>query len=391
MKSIGALMTATCALTCPALADTTGTAAQIVKIRDSIVYSEDHMYSAFPSVVMRPDGELICAFRRAPSRRVLYGAKNESHTDANSYLVSVRSNDGGETWTTSPELIHAYAYGGSQDPCLLQLSDGTLLCTSYAWAPIRPDEMEGHPPALRERGFGFLGGYLVRSSDNGKSWEGPIYPPVLPGEKTKSAHGTPRPTYNRGALLQTNDGTIQWAVVRSEETGHTSVHLIESRDGGTSWTYRTQIAADENLGFNETSLIQTRDGQLVAFLRTTHPEMKAAMARSLDGGETFEPWEDLGWSGLPLHAIQLKKGGILLVYGYRAKPFGVRARLVADDLSDVKSAPEFVVRDDAGNRDVGYPWAVELDDDQVLVVYYINKQNGTRHIAATLLEVQRSE
>lgn len=36
------------------------------KIKDVIIYKDSLFYSAFPSVVKRPDGELLVAFRRAP-------------------------------------------------------------------------------------------------------------------------------------------------------------------------------------------------------------------------------------------------------------------------------------------------------------------------------------
>lgn len=99
------------------------------KIRDLVIYEDPKFYAAFPSVVRRPDGEVIVAFRRAPSR-VALGEKSNSHVDPNSYLVAVRSRDGGATWTKPPALIYAHETGGSQDPCLLQLRDGTLLCAS---------------------------------------------------------------------------------------------------------------------------------------------------------------------------------------------------------------------------------------------------------------------
>jgi hypothetical protein len=33
----------------------------------------------------------------------------------------------GENWSKNPELIYAHPFGGSQDPCLLQLRDGTSI------------------------------------------------------------------------------------------------------------------------------------------------------------------------------------------------------------------------------------------------------------------------
>ena len=39
------------------------------KLEDIVIYRDDKFYSSFPSIVCRPDGELIVAFRRAPDRR----------------------------------------------------------------------------------------------------------------------------------------------------------------------------------------------------------------------------------------------------------------------------------------------------------------------------------
>ena len=40
------------------------------KIKDLIIYQHDQFYCAFPSVVCRPDGELLVAFRRAPKGKL---------------------------------------------------------------------------------------------------------------------------------------------------------------------------------------------------------------------------------------------------------------------------------------------------------------------------------
>ena len=103
--------------------------------KDLTIYRDERFYAAFPSVVRRESGELIVAFRRAPDRRV-FGEGGNNHTDTNSYLMLVRSTDNGETWTESPELILAHPFGGSQDPCMIQLNDQSILCSSYGWARV---------------------------------------------------------------------------------------------------------------------------------------------------------------------------------------------------------------------------------------------------------------
>lgn len=369
-----------------------GAAPAVTKIRDLVIYRDPTFYAAFPSVVQRPDGELLVAFRRAPSRRAL-GEKNESHVDPNSQLVLVRSRDGGATWSGQPDLIYAHAFGGSQDPCLLQLRDGTLLCASYGWMFLNAEGSASRPsPNFQSKpGVHFLGGYLVRSTDGGRRWEGPIYPPPIAPETRLDPYGRPLPAYNRGALCEGAGGRIFWAVAATDSptARRTSVHLLVSDDRGTSWRYSAPVGVDAKVTFNETSIYETPKGDLVAFLRTANFDDHACLARSTDGGKTFQPWQDMGWKGHPLHALRLPDARVLLVYGYRHKPFGIRARVLNAECTDFATAPEIVLRDDGGTTDLGYPWSVVLDAKHVLVTYYFNIADGPRHIAGTVLELSK--
>jgi len=361
------------------------------KIKDMLIYRDTMFYAAFPSVVKLPDDEYLLAFRRAPDRKI-FGEKGTNHVDPNSYLVTVRSSDG-EHWSEAPELLYAHPFGGSQDPCLLQLKDGTLLCTSYGWAFVRPDGI----PNLKEPFLGnkggviFLGGYVVRSEDGGETWQGPLYPPHIPPETRFDALGQPLAAYNRGALYEGKDGRIYWAVAVAEDAdspGKTAVHLLISEDKGLTWEYSCPVAADEEVTFNETSVYETPEGDLVAFLRTANLDDQACISRSTDGGKSFQPWEKMGFQGHPLHALRLPDNRVLLVYGYRHEPFSIRARILNSECTDFATAPEIVLRNDGGTTDLGYPWSVQLDDKRVLVVYYYNIENGPRHIAGTLLEIE---
>ena len=371
-----------------------GGAAELVpgvrKVSDTVIYQENRFYSTFPSVVKRPDGELLVAFRRAPSR-VALREKTESHIDPNSYLVLVRSRDGGTTWTKEPELIYAHAFGGSQDPCLLQLRDGTLLCSSYGWAVLKPEAVPLLGPRVNQNrpGTVFLGGYLVRSTDGARSWQGPIYPPHIPPEINHDPYGRPLPAYNRGAMYEGANGRIFWVVAAmdSDPPRKTSNHLLVSDDRGTTWRYSAPVAVDAKVVFNEASAYVTPKGDVVAFLRTANFEDQACIARSTDGGKTFQPWQGMGFKGHPLQATRLPDQRVLLVYGYRHKPYGIRARILNAECTDYATAPEIVLREDGGTTDIGYPWSVVVDERRVLVVYYFNLANGPRHIAGTMLEI----
>ena len=360
----------------------------IRKVKDIVIYENAQFHAAFPSVIKKQDGEIVVAFRHAPDRKI-FGEKKTNHTDPNSYLVSVSSKDG-ENWTIQPELIYAHPFGGSQDPCLLQLKDGTILCASYGWAFVRPSGIPNlKEPYLNSGEAIFLGGYLVRSLDGGASWSKPIYPPHITPEVNFNALGNPVPAYNRGAMYEGENGKVYWIVAAtdSSSTKKTSNHLLVSNDKGLSWEYASVVAMDDKASFNEASIYETPEGDLVGFLRTAGMDDQACIARSTDGGKSFN-WEQMGFQGHPLNAMRLPDNRVLLTYGYRHKPYGIRVRILNAECTDFKTAPEIVLRDDGGSRDLGYTWPVQLDDNRVLVTYYFNKENETRYIAGTILEIK---
>lgn len=356
------------------------------KIRDLVVYSNERYYCAFPSLVRRPGGEILAAFRRAPNRRLL-GQTGYSHTDPNSQLVLVRSLDGGSTWSKEPELIHAHPLGGSQDPCMVQLKDGSIVCSSYLWTWLDRQADSKSQGTYERPQYVFQGGYILRSGDGARTWKGPFIPPPVPGRAMRNAFGEPLPAYNRGAMCQGRDGRLYWAVAygKGANTGESDVHLMISSDRGETWKYSCVLATDPKAVFNETSLYETPKGDLVAFIRTAQFDDHTVVARSRDGGRSFEPWQDAGWQGHPHHAIRLEDNRVFLVYGYRHKPYGIRARILDAECTNFAAAEEFILRDDGGGGDLGYPWAVALPGRRILAAYYMNVGDGLRHIAASLL------
>ena len=122
----------------------------------------------------------------------------------------------------------------------------------------------------------------------------------------------------------------------------------------------------------------------MAFVRTANFDDHTVIVRSTDGGKSFGKWESAGFQGHPHHAVRLPDGRVWLAYGYRHKPYGIRARVLNADCSDASKAPEIVLRDDGGSTDLGYPWATVLPGGRVLTVYYFNLESGTRFIGGTL-------
>jgi len=271
-----------------------------------------------------------------------------------------------------------------------------LICTSYIWGIIRPDGdsilnrkltiIKGQK-SVHSLSYTFLGGYLVRSVDGGKNWQQPIYPPHVPTDIQLNVWGKPLPAYNRGALCEGRNGGIYWVVASNsaDAPAKTKTHLLISDDKGLTWNYSSPVASDEGISFDETSIYETPKGDLVAFLRTANmPGDLSWISRSTDGGKSFTP-KSMGFYGYPLHALKLPDNRVLLTYGYRHKPFGIRGRILNPECTDYDTAPEFVIRDDGGSGDLGYCWSTMMDKNRVLVVYYFNTDNGLRFIAGTIL------
>ena len=274
---------------------------------------------------------------------------------------------------------------------MVQLRDNSILCASYGWAWMPPDALPKlpKPHTLLADKFVFLGGYLLRSTDGGASWNAPIYAATPEGERRVDIYGKSLPAYNRGAMCEGTDGRLYWAVAMSAPSGapRSEVHLMISEDKGTTWRYACPVAQDPKAAFSETSVYETPKGDLVAFLRTAGLQDHLVIARSRNRGRSFEKWEDIAFQGHPFHATRLPDNRVLLVYGYRHKPFGIRARVLDAECTNAATAPEIVLRDDGGGNDLGYPWATMITQDRAMVVYYFNQADGPRTIEATILQV----
>ena len=167
-------------------------------------------------------------------------------------------------------------------------------------------------------------------------------------------------------------------------------YLFKSEDAGRTWRFENRIAFDNekrDVSYVEPALALTPGGKLLAFHRTFKLADRLVTCRSNDYGSSWsEPkvWDQI--KGHPHHPLMLKDGRIFLSYGYRHKPYGIRARLI-DCEKECEAGNELVIRDDGPCGDLGYPWACELPNGRVLVVYYFCDQMGLRHIAASLIEL----
>ena len=117
------------------------------------------------------------------------------------------------------------------------------------------------------------------------------------------------------------------------------IDVYASTDNGTSWTHRSKVAD------------------------TDRPE--------------------LGHNGNPPAMVRLRDGRLVVAYGYRSTPYGIRAKISKDN--GKTWGDDIMLRDDARTWDIGYPRMVQRADGKVVTIYYITtEEKPQQHIVATI-------
>ena len=171
------------------------------------------------------------------------------------------------------------------------------------------------------------------------------------------------------------------------------VFAARTRDGGKSFSFEGFVGEEpEGFGIMPASL-RVSDGSILTLVRCSTPgkgpDRKAWIDqyRSRDEGKTWSyegrPVPNTGFGGNPPTLNRLKDGRLVMVYGFRDAPFGIRARISRDD--GVSWGEDIILRDDGGMSDLGYPRTVVRGDGKVLTAYYYNYgMDQDRFIGATL-------
>lgn len=281
-------------------------------------------YQAFPDACRLANGDLLAVFYDG------YGHVSLPNDDLpkGGRIGMVRSSDEGRTWT-APEILFD-SPADDRDPHIAQMSDGTLLCSFFTYHR-----------AGAEAPFATC---IVRSRDGGKTWD--------------EVEQELAPDWAVSAPVREMDGVYLLGIY-AEGGGKAWGGVIRSEDRGETWGEPIPIGKEANQYLDaETDVIQLKDGQVYAALRSSSVNMYCST--SADLGKTWAPATDMGFKGHAPHLYRLSTGEIIMTHRVPATSLHI-----SRDECKTWSGPYLV--DTVGGA---YPATVELKDGTIMVIYY---------------------
>lgn len=337
-----------------------------------IVYREAGRFAGWPANhgMWAWGDELVVGFEigyyrpSATSHAIDYGRPAEH--------VLARSLDGGETWTIErPEGLR---------PPPGQKVAGVPTGLSGKEPADCPGGIDFRHPdfALTARMTSIHVGpsRFYYSLDRGRSWRGPYKLPDF-GQKGIAA---------RTDYLVNGKHDLTMFLTAAKSNGREGrVIAVRTTDGGKTWSFVAFLGDEppaDDFAIMPSSVRLSPKSILTAVRRRRFIEA----FRSDDNGRSWQPAgrpvPDTG-RGNPPSLIRLRDGRLALTYGYRAEPYGIRARISRDH--GATWGPDIVLRQDGGNWDLGYPRSVERRDGKIVTVYYFNDgPEKERYIGATI-------
>ena len=286
----------------------------------------------------------------------------------------VRSIDGGKTWKV-------------EKPSFLDENEKQKEATAF------PDNIDFTQPdfAFKFRHFNESEGFYY-STDRCKTWIGPFTIPL----------------FGRKGLLTRTDYIINGKhdmlvfITSEKDNGKEGwPFCARTTDGGKTWQHVGWIGEQPSVdGYGYAimpSTVRLENGALLSAIRRGGfiDGKKSWWLESFlspDDGKSWymldEPY--INNSGNPASMITLQDGRVVITYGSRHAPNGIRARISEDQ--GQTWGEEIILRDDGDSWDIGYPRTIQRADGKIVTVYYFKDTSSKeRYISATIWDPGKKE
>ena len=359
-----------------AAVDTDVSAPDVHHIR---VYFEEGMFGGWPANhgIWSWGDEILVGFSKGYYKDL--GDQHHIDREKPEMHMLARSLDGGETWSIEdPGLngdlliegggyLHGVPRPGVEIPPMTDCEGGIDFTHPDFAFTVRTNDIHAGV------------GRFFYSYDRGRSWEGPFRLPSF------GAPGiAPRTDY----LVNAKHDCMLFLTAAKSDGREGRPLCVRTTDGGASWELVSWIGPEpEGFSIMPASVRLSDTHILVTVRRREGPKRFISAYLSQDNGASWEhfndPVPDAG-IGNPPAMIRLADGRICLVWGLRAEPYSIRAKLSND--GGRTWTDDIVLRDDGAGRDIGYPRAVQRPDGKVVVLYYFTEMGfrPERYIGATI-------
>lgn len=296
-----------------------------------------------------------------------------------------RSLDGGETWTIEDPgergqllidggFLHGVTRPGVEIPPLKDCPGGIDFTHPDFCLTLRTDDIDDGT------------GRFFYSYDRGHNWEGPFRLPDFGYTGT-----APRTDY----IVEDKDTCTAFITAAKSDRNEGVPICVRTENGGKTWELVSQIGPEpEGFGIMPGTVRLGMDWYYTTIRRREADRRWIGAFRSNNNGRDWvamaDPVESAG-EGNPPALIRLRDGRLCLVWGYRAEPWSIKARLSSD--GGATWGPEIILRDDGSGRDIGYCRSVQRPDGKVVSTYYFmdDATGPERHISATIWDPNNLE
>lgn len=284
--------------------------------------------------------------------------RGAGHWGRNGHLVMRQSSDGGFSWLPASTVVNSHQ--DDRNAAVGVTHEGRIV-VGYLEQGSYNAEGRYDPTLGQQRCL------VTSASILDEEWSAPR-PLGIPGLESATPYGRIQQTFD-GVLLMNVHGPYTRNVpgMRAipDDAGRYA-YLARSLDGGETWEDPSLIA----LGHSETALFVVSEDRLLAAARS-EATGQINLFRSRDGGrEWSSPLRLTDGMQHPADFVELSNGWLLLLYGDRSRDFQTVQGVISRDGGRSWDLRVYSVFSRPVLGDFGYPSGVRLPNGRIAIQYY---------------------